>query len=86
MVKHLPASSEGQGFDTSNCSLHHEGESVCEKFFIALTRGGITVVKHLSHHPKDFSQTAAAGFSGRTVVEHEPINPKVKGFHSTAMT
>jgi hypothetical protein len=66
--------------------LHHEGESVWEKFFIALTRGGITVVKHLPHHPKDFSQTAAAGFSGRTVVEHEPLNPKVEGLHPITMT
>ena len=56
------------------------------KGFIALTRGGSTVVEHLPQHPKDLSQTAAAGSGGSTVVEHEPLNPKVEGLRPTAMT
>jgi len=44
------------------------------------------VVEHLPHHPKDLSQTAAAGFGGRTLVEHEPIYHKVEGLRPTAMT
>jgi hypothetical protein len=56
------------------------------KGFIALARGGSTVVEHLPQHPKDFSQIAAAGSSGSTVVEHEPIYHKVEGLRPTAMT
>ncbi len=84
--KTFASSSQRQGFDANICSLHHEGESVWEKFFIAFTRGGITVVKHLSHHPKDLSQTAAAGSSSSTVLEHKPLNPKVEGLHPITMT
>jgi hypothetical protein len=44
------------------------------------------VVEHLPHHPKDLSQTAAAGSGGSTMVEYVPINPKVEGVHPTTMT
>jgi hypothetical protein len=84
--KTFSSSSQGQGFESSSCCLHQERETVWEKFFIALTRGCITVVEHLPQHHKDPSQTAAAGSSGSTVVEHEPLNPKVEGLRPTAMT
>jgi hypothetical protein len=32
--KTFASSSQGQGFDSSSCSLHHEGESVWEKFLL----------------------------------------------------
>ncbi len=44
------------------------------------------MVEHLPQHPKDLSQTAAAGSSSSTVVEHEPIYNKVEGLRPTAMT
>ncbi len=56
------------------------------KGFVAFVRGSSTVLEHLPQHPKDLSQTAAAGSSGSTVVEHEPIYHKVEGLHPTAMT
>ncbi len=56
------------------------------KGFVAFVRGSSTVVEHWPHHPKDLSQTAAAGSGSSTVVEHEPIYHKVEGLHPTAMT
>ncbi len=56
------------------------------KGFVAFVRGSSTVVEHLPHHPKDLSQTAAAGFGGSTVVEYVPFNPEVEGLHPTTMT
>ncbi len=61
-------------------------EKVYGKGFVAFVRGSSTVAEYLPQHPKDFSQTATAGSSSSTVVEHEPIYHKVEGLRPTAMT